>query len=632
MRPRTDLLPSDRGVLSLPVRLSTALLAALALLLSLLLRQLRPGQPELAGLLAFAAWLVVCIPVFTGALRGLFHTTKSLNPYYLDQFVAIVLLACLAGERYATGAIVAIILIFGQLLEERSVRGIREAIEGLARLSRVSARRIRNNSEEPADTDTLQPGDRLRVLPGELIPADARVLTGHSAVNQSAITGEALPVDVAPGSTVFAGTLNLSGVIELETTRASSDTVIGKVRAILEAASTDRPLVSRRLDTYLRYYTPAVLMLTAIVWILSRDLNRAVSVLVVCLPCAFLLAGPAVMVAALAVCARLGILVKTPRHFETATSLDTVVFDKTGTLTHGRLIVADTTAIDPARAVSNFLPLVRAIAASSQHPVAQAIAAHSPDTSANPSPPPSATEVHETPGRGLRGLVNNRTVLLGSAAWLLENKITPPPEPPESAGQRTVYAAVDGQPALRFLLSDSLRPEARDVVESLATRGIDRAVLLTGDHAHSAAAIASAVGIPRFIASCLPEEKSREVRALRDSGRRVLVVGDGVNDAPALAAANLSIALNNSGSHIAVQTADVAILQPDLRRLLHFLEISKRAMSLIHQNLAVSAAIILLALLVSGLGLVGPLTAAVLHETSAFFVLINSSRLLRYDA
>ncbi len=632
MRPRSALLPSDHGLLSLPVRLSTALLAALALLLSLLLRQLRAGQPELAGLCAFAAWAVICVPVFTGAVRGLFHTAKTLNPYYLDQFVAIVLLACLAGGRYATGSIVAIILIFGQLLEERSVRGIREAIEGLGRLSRVSARRIRNNLEEPADADTLQPGDRLRVLPGELIPADGRVLSGHSAVNQSAITGEALPADVAPGSTVFAGTLNLSGVIELETTRASSDTVIGKVRAILEAASTDRPLIARRLDTYLRYYTPAVLMLTAMVWILTRDLDRAVSVLVVCLPCAFVLAGPAVMVAALAVCARLGILVKTPRHFETASTLDTVVFDKTGTLTHGRLIVAETAACDPARPVSDFLALARQLATASQHPVARAIASFSSANESTSASPPAATDVQETPGRGLLGRIDNHIVLLGSAAWLRENKITPPPEPPESAGQRTVYAAIDGRPALRFLLSDSLRSEARDVVESLSTLGLTRAVLLTGDHAHSAEAIATATGIPRFVASCLPEEKSREVHALRAEGRRVLVVGDGVNDAPALAAADLSIALNNSGSHIAVQTADVAILQPDLRRLVHFLQISRRSLRLINQNLAVSTAIILLALLVSSLGLVGPLTAALLHETSAFFVLINSSRLLRFDA
>ncbi|ATC64754.1 hypothetical protein CMV30_12710 [Nibricoccus aquaticus] len=631
MRPRSDLLPSDRGLLSLPVRLSTALLAALALLLSLLLRQLRSAQPELAGLLAFAAWLVVCIPVFTGAIRGLFHTAKSLNPYYLDQFVAIVLLACLAGGRYATGSIVAIILIFGQLLEERSVRGIREAIEGLGRLSRVSARRLRGLIEEPADADTLQPGDRLRVLPGELIPADGLVLTGHSAVNQSAITGEALPADVAPGSTVFAGTLNLSGVIELETTRASSDTVIGKVRAILEAASTDRPLIARRLDTYLRYYTPAVLMLTAMVWILTRDLDRAVSVLVVCLPCAFVLAGPAVMVAALAVCARLGILVKTPRHFETASTLDTVVYDKTGTLTHGRLIVAETTACDPARSVSDFLPLARALAASSQHPVAHAIASHALTTE-SPAAAPTASDVQETPGRGLLGRIHGHTLLLGSAAWLRENNITPPPEPPESAGQRTVYATIDGRPALRFLLSDSLRSEARDVVETLGTLGLTRAVLLTGDHAHSAQAIATATGIPRFVANCLPEEKSREVHALRAEGRRVLVVGDGVNDAPALAAADLSIALNNSGSHIAVQTADVAILQPDLRRLVHFIQISRRSLRLINQNLAVSTAIILVALLVSSLGLVGPLTAALLHETSAFFVLLNSSRLLRFDA
>ncbi len=628
MKPRVSLLSSDGGLLSLPVRLSTALIALLALLLGWLLAQLRPGQPELAALFHLAAWLVIAVPVFTGALRGLFHTGATLNPCYLDQFVAIALLGCLAGGRYATGAFVAIILIFGQLLEERSVRGIREAVEGLGKLSRVSARRLRDGLEASVDASSLQPGERLRVLPGELIPADGTVLAGESAVNQSAITGEALPADVAPGATVFAGTLNLSGAIEIQTTRVAADTVIGKVRAILESAGTDRPLIARRLDAYLRYYTPAALMLTAIVWILTRDLDRAVSVLIVCLPCAFVLAGPAVMVAGLAVCARLGILVKTPRHFETACTLDTVVFDKTGTLTHGELTVDEITPCAPGHADPDAPALACALAASSQHPVARAIAQAAPASAR----PPLVTEAKEQHGRGLSGRFQEKTLLLGSAAWLLDNHVVPPLGPSEAAGQRTVFLAIDGRVVLRFLLRDRLRAEAREVVAALGRLGLENTVLLTGDHAGSAATAASAAGISRVVADCLPEQKAAEVHALKATQRRVLVIGDGGNDSPALAAGDLGIALNNSGSHIAVQTADVAILQSDLRRVLHFLQISRRSLRLSHQNLALATGLILIALVVSGLGLVGPLTAAILHEAGAFIVLLNSARLLRFDA
>ncbi len=628
MKPRVSLLGDDAWLLSLPVRLTTALIAAVALLLGLFMTRLRPANPELAALGYFAAWLVICVPVLAGAARGLLHRERSLNPYYLDQFVAIVLLACLADERYATGAIVSIILIFGQLLEERSVRGIREAIDGLGRLSRISARRLRGDTEEAADADRLAVGDRLRVLPGELIPADGRILRGHSAVNQAAITGESMPVDVAPDDDVFAGTLNLSGVIDLETTRVSSETVIGRVRSILEAAPADKPLIARRIDAYLRYYTPAVLMLTAMTWILTRDLDRAVSVLVVCLPCAFVLSGPSVLVAALAVCARLGILVKTPRHFETATTLDAVVFDKTGTLTRGHLAVESVTPLADFT-LAAALPPARRLAAASQHPVARAIAGHLHDPAAPASPPPA--EVNEVAGRGLRGRVDGADLLVGSAVWLRECGIAFD-APPETAGHRTVYAVIDGRPALRFSLADTVRPESREVVATLAEAGLDRTLLLTGDHALAAASVAAAVGITDYRAACLPGQKLDEVLALKRAGRRVLVVGDGVNDAPALAGGDLGVAINHSGGHIAVQTADVALLQDNLRGLVHFIRISHRALRLINQNLLVSTAIIVVALLLSALGIVGPLTAALLHETSAFIVLINSSRLLRYSA
>ena len=620
-----SLLAGEHGLLALPVRLGTALVATLALLLSVIFRMLRPDVPELAALAAFGAWVCVAPPVLVGAVRGLWHRGATLNPHYLDQFVALVLLACFAGERPATGALVAVILIFGQVLEERSVRGIREAVDGLSRIARVPARKLEGAAEELVDADTLQPGNRLRVLPGELVPADARVLSGASALNQAAITGESLPRDVCVGDEVFAGTLNLSGPLEIEVLRAAADTVIGRVHAILAAAGEDRPLVARRIDACLRYYTPAVLFITGITWIVTRDLDRAVAVLVISLPCAFILAGPCVMVAALAVCSRLGVLVKTPRHFETACRLDAVVFDKTGTLTKGQLSVA---AARPLASLQSepFINLAATLARRSQHPVAGAIAALAPI-----SVQLAFEAVEEVPGRGLRGRVDGHSVLLGSAVWLEENSVAVE-APHEEAGHRTVFAAVDGQAVLAFELLDALRPEAASVVRELAEAGLVHSVLLTGDHEPGARAVAAATGLTSWRARCLPEEKRAAVLELRAEGRRVLVVGDGVNDAPALAAGDLAVALNHSGAHIAVQTADVALLGDDLGRLVDFFAVSKRAMRLIYQNLAFAAVLILVSLVLTGLGLVGPLGAAVLHEAGAFFVLINSARLLRYEA
>lgn len=626
------LLADHAGAPSLRTRLVTVLAAVFALLLSLLLRLLRPDAPELAALASLFAWLVVAAPVFTGAVRGLFEAGPGLNPHYLDQFVALALLGCLAGQRYATGALVAVILVFGQVLEERSVRGIREAVEGLGRLARVPARRVRPDGvAEPAEAETLHAGDRLRVLPGELVPADARVLSGTSAVDQAAITGESQPVDVRAGDEVFAGTLNLSGSLELETLRATGDTVIGRVHAILAAVGRDRPVSSRRVDACLRHYTPAVLMLTGIVWMLSLDLDRAVSVLVVCLPCAFLLSGPSVMVAALAVCSRYGILVKSPRHFETAVTLDAVVFDKTGTLTDGRLGVVSALLPDgrpPPSASAGPLILAAALARFSQHPVARAVARLAPESGA-----PAPENVTEVPGRGLRGSFAGHSVLLGSATWLEENGVAPPPPPAAPpAGSRTVFFARSGRVELVVELVDALRAEAPDVVRDLVASGLTKTVLLTGDHEPAARAAAESAGIGEWRSRCLPTEKLAAVRTLRAEGRRILVVGDGVNDAPALAAGDLSVALNHSGAHIAVQTADVALLHDNLRHLVDFLRISRQSVHLVRQNITVSALFIAVSLALAGLGLTGPLASALLHEVGAIFVLINSARLLRYES
>ncbi|BET65717.1 cation-translocating P-type ATPase [Opitutales bacterium ASA1] len=629
--PAARLLGAGGALVSLPVRLGAAMASLVALAIAWPAGRIGTGGTELAALFCFAAWVFAAVPVAAGVVRALCHVGRGLNPYYLDLFVGIALLGCFAGGRYATGALLAVVLVLGQVLEERSVRGMREAVAGLGRLSRIAARRLRRGDGGPemVDAERVVPGDRVRVLPGEMIPVDGIVRVGESAVNQATVTGESLPRDVAPGAGVFAGTMNLTGPIEVDVERAAGDSVIGRVSAILAAAQEDKPLSARRVDACLAVYTPAVLMVCGATWMLTRDLDRAVSVLVVCLPCAFVLAGPSVMVAALAVCARLGVLVKTPRHFETATRLDTVVFDKTGTLTRGDLAVESVEVrdgVDPAelaRAAST-------LAATSQHPVARAVAAWGEATGgANGA---TVEGVVETAGRGLRGRVAGKDVLLGNRAWMQANGVACGDDASDGVAEgRRVFVACDGERTACMRVSDTVRAEAAGVVSAMREAGLGETVLLTGDHENAAATVARAAGIGRFRAECLPEDKLAEVRRLRAEGRRVLVVGDGVNDALALAAGDIGVALNRSGAHIAVQTADVAVLHEDLSRLVDWLRVSRRAMRLMEQNLIGAGVVIAVSLVLTTTGMVGPLAAAVLHEGSAFLVLVNSARLLRYE-
>ncbi len=634
----TELLAQEGGLLSLPVRLASAVVAGLCLILGGLLLAWRPGAPEVANLFFMLGWLAVTGPVLLGAIRGLRYAGEALNPYYLDLFVALVLVACLSGGRLVTGSVVAMILIFGQILEERSVRGIREVIEALGKLSRLHARRVRDGVETAVEAEAVEPGDLVRIWPGERLPTDGVVVRGSSVIDQSTITGESLPKDVGPGDEVFAGTMNLSGQLEIETTRVAESTVIGRVQAILAAAQGDKPLISRRIDLFLKYYTPAVLMLSGMTWILTQSLDRAVSVLVVSLPCAFLLAGPSVIVASLAVCARLGILVKSPRFFEVASTIDAAVFDKTGTLTEGRLAVLSVDWVVPlgvaggaALAPPEWLPV---LAGSSQHPVAQAVASELGRLGGGQREGrlagPVLDDLREVPGRGLGARWRGQVVLLGSAAWLSENGLHPP-EMTENADVRVVFAAAGGAISAIFFLQDTLREEAPEVVRQLAGFGVSETHLLTGDHAAAAARVAGQCALTSWRANCLPEEKRAAVLALREGGRGVMVVGDGVNDAPALAAGHLSVAISHSGSHLAVQTADVALLNGNLWRLIDFTSVSRRALRLINQNLVLAVIFIAVSLVMTFLGWIGPLTSALLHEISTVLVIANSARLLRYE-
>ncbi len=622
---------------ALHLRLVLVALGLLCLALSLAAKWLRPDQADVFSLWAMLGLGLAALPVLFDSLTSLKADGFEATKYYMDQFVALAILACFATGQYATGTIVAAILIVGQMLEEHTTLGVEEAVNSLLKLSRVKARLISSGSqpstlnsqrgsasaETLVDAASLRTGDRVRALPGDTIAADGVIATGLTTLDQASITGESLPVDAAPGSVVYAGTTNLTGAIEFTVSRTGTDTVIGRVTSIVDEAKTSRAPVMRLIDEYTRYYMPLVLIIAGFVLFFTHNVDRAIAVIIVAMPCAFVLASPSAMVAALAVASRLGVLVKSSRFFEAAQSIDTVVFDKTGTLTTGRLRV---TALQPAPGLTeeNLLALAASLEAHSTHPIARAILAEAEQRKIAFD---HTLRIEEIAGRGLRG----GGLIAGRRSWLEEQGVLIPADFNDTAAASTLYLARDGQFAGAILFADTIRPEAAAAIAALRRLGIEEFVMLTGDRAAVAAVIAREAGITRFRADCLPEEKLAEVRALKAAGRRVLVIGDGVNDAPALAAGDLGVAMGALGSDIAIKTADVALMGSDLRHLPRWIALSDRTLRIINQNLLWGFAFIALFVALSAFGVISPILAAVLHEFSAFFVIFNSARLLRFD-
>jgi len=593
---------------------------------------LRPDQTEVAGFLNLTGMLALGMPIFWDALLGMTSKGGKFGAFkvYMDQFVALALLACFAAGEYVTGGIVAFVLVVGQLLEERSILGVQQAIRNLVGLARTTARKLDQpgGAETPVDAETLAKGDVVRVLPGDILPADGVVLSGASTVDQASVTGESLPVEIAEGSRVFAGTQNLTGSLEVEVESAGASSLIGRVgQIVMEAQQTRAPII-RLTEEYASYYTPLILLIAAFVLFFTGDMMRAIAVIIVSIPCAFVLAGPATMVAALAAASRLGILVKSVRFFETATGIDAVVFDKTGTLTHGQLHVAKLVA-HGGFSEQDALTLAAAAEANSTHPVARAVVEAAKKRELDV---PAARDVQEEPGRGVKATVDGRAILIGRRSWVeAQDGFAGSFGRADTAGASELVLAVDGRPAATMLLADNLRDEARTIGARLGEVGIGRFTMLTGDNRQVADAIAAEVGFTDVAAECLPEDKLDRVRAIKAQGHRVAVVGDGINDAPALAAGDLSVAMGAAGSDIAIQTADIALMNSDLHRLPALFRLSHRALAVINQNLLVGLLFVIVAIVVAALGIVGPIAAAFLHEISAFFVIFNSARLLRFE-
>jgi heavy metal translocating P-type ATPase len=605
--------------LLLGAQLTLAMLSAGLLAVAVLWQFAVPGDSGVAGLVAALAAALVAVPVLADAARSLRH--PSLHGV-ADRLVALALLAAWAAGDLMTAAVLPIVMILGHVLEERSLLGTREAVRALGRLAETRARRLVPGGVELVAASGLLAGDRIELRAGDRAPADGVVRAGSASLDMASLSGESVPVDVAAGDAVAAGSIDCNGWLEVEVTRTGADTTLGRIITLMRTAEESKPPVTRVLERYGEQYMALVLMAAAGTWFVSGDMASTLAVLVASCPCALVLAAPATAIAAIAVAARHGILIKGTGFLENLAGVDAVVFDKTGTLTTGVLSLVGTSGASDEAAL---LRVAAALGAASSHPVSRAAAAIVPSAM-------MVADAREEGGFGVTGTLDGLAAAFGREELFarLGVAVSPPPAHDGPIGGASLGGVFLGW----LLFADRPRPEAAAALADLRGLGLERQVMLTGDRAAVAARIGAELGIGEVYAEALPDDKMRRVQLETRAGFRPLVVGDGVNDSLALKAGAVGVAMGAQGTDVVLASADVVLTGSDLRRLGTAIRLSRRCRQTIHVNVALglgwTAVLVTLAAL-GVLGPEGPIIAALLHNLSTFVGLGNAGRLLLFD-
>ncbi len=574
--------------------------------------------------LYLAAALAGSVYIWWSAIQGIRE-----RDFTADIPVSFATAAALIIGQYSAAAVVAVLLLLGGMLEEFVSARADNALDSLAKLlpDRVTVRRDGEDLVVPLEE--VQNADLVLIRSGERIPVDGMVAQGTASVNQAAITGESLAVEKQPGDTVFAGTLNELGALEVRTTKVGEETTLGQIRRMVEEAQEQKAPIERILNRYAKFYTPAALILGALVWWWSGDILRAITILIVFCPCVMVLATPTALVASIGNAALRGSLVKKGATIEAMAKVTAVAFDKTGTLTFGR---PKLTTIQPLGEISEtkLLRLAAIAEKLSEHPLGRAVvqAAIAREVTV-----PDPEEFTVLPGLGVRARIDGGEVVIGRPQLLSEQGITIDPHVQARAtnlvavGRTVILVAHNSQIVGMLVLEDTLRPEASQVITQLKKLGI-RTVLVTGDNTVTAQRIAGELGISEVHAEVLPAQKVEIVKQLQAQGFNVAFVGDGVNDGPALATANVGVAMGLAGTDVAIETAEIALLSDDLTKLPHLLSLSRQAMRAIKQNLVFSLGVLAIAVGLAIPGILAPVTGALLHELSSIPVIANSARLI----
>ncbi len=603
-------------------RASFAFVGGFLIVNSYLLAWLFPNEVFASQLSAALGAITLALPIVVTAIRDLIE-----GRVYMNELVALAILAAFASGDFRTAGIVAFFLLVTIIIESHTASGAQRSIEELIRLTPRTAHKIGEDGETDVSVNDLALNDVISVRPGENFPVDGVIVRGESAVNQASITGESMPEDKNAGDEVYAGTLNISGSLEVRVTRLGKDTTLGKVEQMIRSAERNKTPFVRIIDRYAGYYTPTILMLAIITWWLpGGSMDRVISLLVISCPCAVVLATPTTIIAAVAAAARLGVLIKNINHLELAGKIRTVVFDKTGTLTEGELSVARLNPVAEGVEPAELLLTAISLEAHSNHPTAQALQRLAAEVGI-PAKPVSGFQ--EVPGKGVIAMLDGKRVLVGRAAWLESVGVTLPAlDSKETETMSVVYVAVDDRVIGWIGFKDKIRSEAAAAINELKSIGVTRCAMVTGDRASVAVSIAAQLSIDDIRSDCLPENKVAYVEDVKKTST-VAVVGDGVNDAPALAAGDLGIAMGAIGSDIAINSASIALMTNDLRRVPFLIVLSRKTSAIMYQNLAFGLTFVLCGIILSVFGRMDPIAAAALHTISTLIVIFNSARLVR---
>ncbi|MFR5954688.1 MAG: heavy metal translocating P-type ATPase [Odoribacter splanchnicus] len=592
------------------------------------------GAPVSLFFLPFdPAWVTIVIsgiPLLYLAIWRIIHN-PGISKISSALLICIAMFAAIAiGDLFAAGEVVFIMAI-GALLEEATTNRAKKGLKKLISLAPTMGRRLKDGKEEMIPAEEIRQGDILRILPGETIPVDGTIINGETSVDQSIMTGESLPVDKGVGEEVFCGTINRFGSIDISATKVGENSSLQKLIRMVQDAENKQAPMQRIADRVASWLVPVALLIAILAYVFTGNIVTAVTVLVVFCPCALVLATPTAIMAAIGQATKHGVIIKSGEALEKMGKVDTIAFDKTGTLTYGRLDVSDMISFDETISEIELLSLAASAESKSEHPLGKAIVAYA---KAKEVPLVESTTFRMTTGKGIFAEVDNRSLLCGNEKFLIENGVSIDDtiqsalERLRTQGKASILIA-DNQKSIGVIaLSDVLRPEAKDMVSRLSDMQT-RTVLLTGDNQKQRIILQSRLVSPEVRAELLPEEKVMNIEKLQEEKHKVCMIGDGVNDAPALKTADVSVAMGSMGSDIAVDAADVALMSDDISKIPYLKRLSNATVKTIKVSITLSMCINLVAIILSLMEVLTPTTGALVHNIGSCFVVLIAA--LLYD-
>jgi Cd2+/Zn2+-exporting ATPase len=602
-------------------------LSGITLASSWILEWIGLGSFTLPTSLAIASLILGSYPIVKSAVKTLL--IPDLN---VDTLVSIAAISAAAVGAYREAATVIFIMLLGEFLEGVTVGKTRKAIASLIQLSPKTAWVRRENQEVQVPIEDVKPKEVVIVRPGERIPVDGKIISGCGSINQSTLTGESNPVEKEVGDKVYCGTFNESGSCEIETTQVAEDTKLAQIKRLILEAQAEKSPTQRMMDRFSRYFIPAIILVALVTFLVTGEIIRGITILIVACPCALVLGTPTAVVAAIGNAARQGILIKGGAYLEQMGRLKTLLMDKTGTLTHGRPKVVEINTLD-GMDEKEVLYWAAIAEKRSEHPLARAITEKAEELGLNIPHPQSFENIR---GKGVKVQWNSRMIIVGSSEMMKSEGVQIPEstkglfESKQSEGMTSLLITLDRRLLGIISIADTLREGAKEAIDKIRKQGVSEIWMLTGDSVLVADRIGRELGI-RYEAKLLPEEKVLRVKEWKKQGQVVAMVGDGVNDAPALAAADIGIAMGAVGTDVAIETADIALMADDLEKIPTVVRLSRKALRVIKENLIFALVFNTVLVILSAQGWVTMILGAVMHQASSLLVILSSMRLLRRD-